>query len=42
MKLGKVEDGNVTTGDKYRDVPAVGAGGMEHRLLLEQGGGSEN
>lgn len=34
VKLGKVEDGNITTGDKHRDVPAVGAGGLEHRLLV--------
>lgn len=33
VKLGKVEDGIVTTGEKYRDVPAVGAGGIEPRLL---------
>lgn len=42
MKLGKVEDGDVTTGVKYRDVPAMGAGWMEHRLLIGSRGWSEH
>lgn len=42
MKLGKVEDGDVTNGVKYRDVPAMGAGWIEHRLLTGSRGWSEH